>query len=118
MSTNFRKGIAIGDKSQTTALTLVLAGTVSVTVGTVAAEAAADVDVTVTGAQLGDLVQIAPRDAAMEASLIYNAWVSAANTVTIRMTNINAAAGAALSGSTSNWDYIVMSTAAQTASAN
>jgi hypothetical protein len=115
MSTFFRKGIAAGDKSQASAITLTLAGTVSVTVAALTAASEADVDVTVTGAQVGDLVQIAPRDAAAETGLMTCAWVSAANTVTVRMTN---ASGSTLTGSTSNWDYILLSTAAQTASAN
>lgn len=110
MATHFKSGLAIGQKGTATELTLNLKSVVSVTVAALAAGAEADVDVTIAGAQVGDIVNIAPRDAAAEAGLMWNAWVSAANTVTIRMTNASAGS---LTGSTSNWDYLVISSAAQ-----
>lgn len=116
--THFRKGLTAGDKASSTIITLIQKSTVSVTVAALAAEASADVDVTITGAQVGDMIVIAPRDAAAEAGLDYKAWVSAADTVTIRTMNINETAGAALTGSTSNWDYLLISSAAQTDAAN
>jgi hypothetical protein len=108
--TTFKKGIAAGPKESSDVLTLTKKSSVSVTVAAITAGAEADVDVTITGASLGDAIVIAPRDAAAETGLMWNAWVSAANTVTIRMTN---ASGSTLTGSTSNWDYLLISSAAQ-----
>lgn len=109
--THFKKGVAAGEKNSATILTLTKKSVVSVVVADLAAAAEADVNVTIAGAQVGDSIVIAPRDAAAETGLMWSAWVSAANTVTIRMTNANAAA--ALTGSTSNWDYLLISSAAQ-----
>jgi hypothetical protein len=108
--THFKKGVAAGAKNSATVLTLTKKSTVSVTVAAITAGAEADVDVTIAGAQVGDSVVIAPRDAAAETGIMWNAWVSAANTVTIRMTN---ASGSTLTGSTSNWDYLLISSASQ-----
>lgn len=110
MATTFKKGIAVGVKGTASNLTLIKKGVVSVTVSALAAAAEEDLDITVAGAQVGDLVNIAPRDAAAEAGLMWSAWVSAAATVTIRVTN---ASGSGLTGSTSNWDYLLVSSAAQ-----
>ena len=89
-----------------TQLTLIEKDTVSVTVAALAAAAEADVDVTVTGATpLTDMVSVSPPEAAMEAGLsISAAWVSAADTVTIRMSNQS---GSGLTGSTEDWQYIL-----------
>lgn len=108
--THFKKGIAAGEKSKASVLTLTKKSTVSVTVAALNAAAEADVDVTISGAKVGDSIVIAPRDAAAETGLMWNAWVSATDTVTIRMTN---ASGSSLTGSTSNWDYLLISSAAQ-----
>lgn len=80
-------------------------GVVSVDAGTLAAQTALDVSVTITGVAAGDIVQIMPLNASMEAGLAVQAvWVSAANTVKIRLFNNNAVA--ALSGGAQNWTYL------------
>lgn len=89
-----------------TAITRIQKSTVSVVVGTLAAAAEADVDVTVTGAAVGDSVVVTPLDATAETGLMWQAWVASANTVTIRMTNLNDSA--ALNGSTSNWQVLLI----------
>ena len=68
--------------------------------GSIGAAAQADLTITVTGAAVGDEVVMA-LPAAPAAGLIFNAFVSAANTVTIRASNISVSpvdAGAATYG--------------------
>jgi len=91
-----------------TAVTNLLQGTVSVTVSALAANAQEDKDVTVTGAATGDIVTVCPTDAAAEAGLTFCAWVSAADTVTVRITNDTTGS---LTGSTANWSYLLTSIA-------
>lgn len=80
-------------------------GTVAVDPGTLAAGDELDIAVTITGAAAGDIVQVMPTDTAMEAGLaIVGVWVSATNTVKIRVSNMNAAA--ALTGGSQNWTYL------------
>ncbi len=80
-------------------------GVVSVNAGTLAAQTAVDVSVTITGAAPGDIVQIMPLDASMEAGLAVQAvWVSATSTVKIRLFNNNAVV--ALTGGAQNWTYL------------
>lgn len=91
-----------------TALTKILKGTVSVTIATTAAAAEADITLTIAGVSLGDSVVLTPPDASAEVGLsIALVWVSAANTVKLRVSNLNAAA--AFAGSTSNWSYLAVS---------
>jgi hypothetical protein len=71
-------------------ITKVLSGSASLDFGSVGAAAQADLTITVTGAATGDEVIMA-LPAAPAAGLIFNAFVSAANTVTIRASNITAA---------------------------
>lgn len=78
-------------------------GTVSVTVAALLAAAEADVDVTISGLAAGDAVVLMPPEAAMETGLMFNCWVGAANTLSIRMTN---ASGSTLTGSTTDWTYL------------
>lgn len=59
--------------------------------GSIAAASQADLTLTVTGASVGDSVTLG-LPAAPTSGIVFNAWVSAANTVTIRATNITAAA--------------------------
>jgi hypothetical protein len=47
----------------------------------------ADLTITVTGAALGDVVSLGVPNAAVNANTSYSAWVSAANTVTVRFNN-------------------------------
>lgn len=92
--------------SSGTQLNLVKKGTVSVVVAALTAAAEADVSVTISGAAAGDIILMTPLDAAMETGLgIAAIWVSAANTVKIRMSNFS---GSTLTGSTSNWSYLLI----------
>jgi hypothetical protein len=47
----------------------------------------ADLTITVTGAADGDVVSLGVPNAAVNANTFYSAWVSAANTVTVRFNN-------------------------------
>lgn len=58
--------------------------------GSISAAAQADLTITVTGAAAGDEVILA-LPAAPAAGIVFNAFVSAANTVTVRASNISAA---------------------------
>lgn len=58
--------------------------------GSIAAQAGAELTVTVTGAVVGDEV-VANPNSSPEAGLVWNAWVSATDTVTLRVTNVTAA---------------------------
>lgn len=69
----------------------VLLGSATLDFPSIAAAASADLTITVTGAAVGDMVALA-RPAAPAAGLVFQAFVSAANTVTVRATNITAAA--------------------------
>jgi hypothetical protein len=63
------------------------AATASLNFGSIAAAAQADLTITVAGAAVGDFVTLA-LPAAPTAGIVFNAFVSAANTVTVRATNI------------------------------
>lgn len=67
----------------------VLANSASLNFAEIAAAASADLTITVTGAAVGDEVALG-LPAAPTAGIIYQAFVSAANTVTVRATNITA----------------------------
>ena len=71
-------------------ITKVLSGSASLNFGSIGAAAQADLTLTITGAAVGDEVVMA-LPAAPAAGLIFNAFVSAADTVTIRASNITAA---------------------------
>lgn len=81
-------GFITGDGSTITKL---LSGSASLNFGSIAAAAQADLTITVTGAAVGDEVALA-LPAAPAAGIVFNAFVSAANTVTIRASNITATA--------------------------
>jgi hypothetical protein len=51
------------------------------------AQLSADLTITVTGAAAGDVVSLGVPNAAVNANTSYSAWVSAANTVTVRFNN-------------------------------
>jgi hypothetical protein len=70
-------------------ITKVLSGSASLNFGSISAVSQADLTITVTGAAVGDEVMMA-LPAAPAAGLVFNAFVSAANTVTIRASNITA----------------------------
>jgi hypothetical protein len=89
-----------------TALTLVKKGTIAVTLAATAAAAEEDVSLTITGAAVGDIVIMTPLDAAMETGVaIVAAWVSATNTVKVRVSNLHTSS---LTGSTANWQYCLI----------
>lgn len=100
-----KNGFQTGDSG--TQITYIQKSSVAVTIATSAAAAEADVAVTVTGAVAGDAVVVTPLAAAAETGLaVVLAWVSATNQVTIRYSNVNAVA--ALSGSTTNWQVLLV----------
>ncbi len=70
-------------------VTKVLSGSASLDFAEIAAAAQASLTITVTGAAVGDEV-ILGLPAAPAAGIVFNAFVSAANTVTIRASNISA----------------------------
>lgn len=81
-------GITIGSGS---AISKVLTATASLDFGSIAAQSSADLTVTVTGAATGDAV-IMGLPASPSAGVVFNAFVSSANTVTIRATNATSGA--------------------------
>lgn len=89
-----------------TQIAKILKGTVSVTVAADAAAAEEDITVTITGAAAGDIVVVTPLAAAMETGVaIIGAWVSAADTVKIRVSNVHTST---LTGSTALWSYLII----------
>ena len=73
----------------TAAITKVLTATASLNFPSISAASQSDLTITVTGAAVGDEV-IMSLPAAPAAGLVFNAFVSAADTVTIRASNITA----------------------------
>jgi hypothetical protein len=80
-------GFIAGDGST---ITKVRSGSASLNFGSIDAAAQADLTIAITGAVVGDEVIMA-LPAAPAAGLIFNAFVSAADTVTVRASNITAA---------------------------
>jgi len=78
-------------KTITTTATLDFPGT--------GAQSSSDLTVTLNGAVTGDVVAIGPASASMAANSCFTAWVSAANTVTIRFNNYSTATLDPASGS-------------------
>lgn len=70
----------------------VLSATSALDFGSVAAQSFADLTATVTGAVTGDSVALGVPVEAVTAGIVYSAWVSATNTVTVRAHNYTAAA--------------------------
>jgi hypothetical protein len=81
-------GFIASDGSNT--ITKVLSGSASLNFAEIAAAAQASLTITVTGAAVGDEVIMA-LPAAPAAGIVFNAFVSAADTVTVRASNITAA---------------------------
>lgn len=80
-------------------------GVVSLNPGTLAAAAEIDLTASITGLAAGDVVCLMPPNAAAETGLgVALVWVSAADTLSVRCTNLNAVA--ALSGGAQNWTYL------------
>lgn len=111
MATHFKgpvvseNGFVAGTAASAATVKAVNSGTVSVNPGTLAAGAELDISVTITGVAAGDIVQVMPPNAAAETGLsVALVWVSAANTVKIRVSNLNAVA--ALAGGAQSWTYL------------
>lgn len=68
----------------------ILLGSAALDFPSTAANTTSDLTLTVTGAALGDSVFVGAPNAAVLAGVSYFGWVSATNTVTIRLTNISA----------------------------
>ena len=79
-------------------------GTASLEFSSIAAAASEEQNITVTGALVRDAV-IAGPSTTIEAGLVWNAWVSASNVVTVRLTNITAAP---IDPGLRNWDALVI----------
>ena len=82
-----QNGFIAGTGSAT--ITKVLTATASLNFPSISAAGQQDLTITVTGAATGDEV-ILSLPAAPTAGLVFNAFVSAANTVTVRASNITA----------------------------
>lgn len=89
-----------------TTLSQITKGAIAVTVSTLAAAGEEDLDITITGAAVGDVIIVNPLEAAAEAGVSVSAvWISAADTLTIRVSNQS---GSELTGSTANWNYTLI----------
>ena len=64
-----------------------LTGSATLDFGSTNAQLSADLTITVTGAADGDVVSLGVPNAAVNANTSYSAWVSSANTVTVRFNN-------------------------------
>jgi hypothetical protein len=83
----------------------ILIGTVSVNPASLANGAEADTSVTITGAVTGAVVVMNPPAAGLTAGIdCCGAWVSAANTVKIRLRN---ASGGTVDEAAGTWSYII-----------
>jgi hypothetical protein len=69
-----------------------LTGSATLNFGSTAAQTSSDLTITVTGAADGDVVSLGVPNASVNANTNYTAWVSAANTVTVRFNNYSSAA--------------------------
>ncbi len=76
-----------------------LTATATLDFGSVAAQNSGDLTITVTGAADGDDVSLGVPNASVNANSCFTAWVSAANTVTVRFNNYSAGAIDPASGS-------------------
>lgn len=90
------------------ALSVLLSGTATLDFASIAAAASADLTITVTGAAVGDAVALA-LPAAPAAGIVFFAFVSAANTVTVRAMNIT---GLAVDPASASYTVNVFKTAA------
>ncbi len=87
-----------------TAITKVVKGSVAVNPASLADGAEADTSVTITGVAVGDVIQMCPAAAGLDAGiLICGIWVSAADTVKIRLANQS---GGTVDVASATWDYV------------
>ena len=73
-------------------VTLSLAGSATLDFGSIAAAGNASLTITVTGAAVGDVVDLGVPNGSMTAGLVFTAWVSATNTVSVQCYNSTAGA--------------------------
>jgi|GEM_PF-6651838 len=73
-------------------LTTVLTATAALNFGNTLAQTSSDLTISLTGANDGDLVQLGVPSVAVNADSSYSAWVSAADTVTVRFSNFSVGA--------------------------
>lgn len=89
-----------------TAITKVVRGTVAVDPASLLTVAAADTSITITGAAVGDTVILNPPTAGLTAGLlICGAWVSATNTVKVRLYN---STGSTIDEASASWTYTLI----------
>lgn len=88
-------------------ITKVLTATASLNFPSISAASQADLTITVTGAAVGDEV-IMSLPAAPAAGLVFNAFVSATNTVTVRASNIS---GSPVDAAAASFGVIVINAA-------
>lgn len=109
MGATHLSGLSLGQLGNVkgTNLTYSEKGTVSLTQSALAAGAEEDLSGTVANAAVGDMVIVTPRDATAETGLaVVAAWVSAAGTIKVRTSNLNAVT--ALTSGAKTWDYMLI----------
>jgi hypothetical protein len=98
---DFATGLSIGSGST---ITKVLSSTAALDFGSIAANGIGELTVTVTGALTADTVIMAA-PAALESGFTFSAFVSAANTITVRMHNNT---GGAVDPASATWRATVI----------
>jgi hypothetical protein len=88
-------------------ITKVLRGSASLNFPSIATTASADLTITVAGAAVNDTVVLG-LPAAPAAGIVFNAFVSAANTVTIRATNVT---GSSVDPAAATYSVLVLGSA-------
>jgi len=90
-ATTLTGGFATNTGTGSMTTTKMLSGTCVLTSVAIGAGAAVDTTCTVTGAALGNAVSLSVNDGTLTADLIFNGWISGADTLTVRVYNLNAA---------------------------
>lgn len=104
--THLTSGVAVGAAALSpTGLTLIQRGTVSINPASLATVTSADTTVTLTGVATGDTVVLNPPTAGLTAGMqIGGVWVSAADTVKLRLYN---GSGGTIDEAAANWTYAI-----------
>lgn len=79
--------ITLSDATYAYTLTKTISGSATLDFPGIIGSASADLNITVTGAAVGDIVLLGVPNVAISATSSYSAWVSSANTVTVRFSN-------------------------------
>lgn len=82
----------------------IIKGSVTINPASIASAAIGETSVTISGAVVGDTV-ILNAPAAIEASCVWSAFVSATDTVKLRIANLS---GGALDCASASWDYCLI----------